>query len=80
VQVYIAYLGLRDGNKALLFGFLAEVARDERLENLAPNLLRKALTDDGKRGFSAAESGEARKLLQPQYNGVGFQSGSSLLE
>jgi hypothetical protein len=63
LDVEIAYPRLRDGNQALFFGRLAEKAGNEGLDDLALNILRKALTNDGGRNMASAEPGKTGMLL-----------------
>ncbi len=61
MQVGDARLG--DRNHSQLFGFLAEVARDQRLDHIALQVFFKSLPDDRRRHVPGAEPGQARHLL-----------------
>ena len=63
LQMQIGDLRLRYRNQSLLVGLFAEIARDQRFDHVALQVLGKTLTDDGGGHMSAAEAGNARQLL-----------------
>ncbi len=63
LQVEIGDLRLRYRDQALLVGFFAEVAGDQRFHHVALQVLGKTLADDGCGHMSAAEAGDTRQLL-----------------
>ena len=63
MNVQVGDLGLRHRNQAELFGFFAEVARDQGLDHVAFQIFFEALLDDGRGHVAGAEAGQARDFL-----------------
>jgi len=63
VQVQVRHPRLRYRMNAQPLGLLPEVARDQRLDHVGLDLLRKTLANNRSRNMAAPEAGNARYLL-----------------
>ena len=74
VDVQVGNPGLRHRRQMLLLGFFAEIAGNQGVDNLALDVLSKALANDGGRNLAFAEAGNARQLLIAVHHAVGLRS------
>ena len=72
VHVQIGYARLRYRHQSQFVGFLAEVARHQRIHHIALDAFGKALLNNGGGGMAGAEAGDAGQLLILLDQGLGF--------
>src|SRR5271157_760627 len=70
MQVKIGHARLRHRLQVLLLCLLAEIARHQGFNNVALDLIGKALADDGSRDLALAKARNARLLLIAEQDGV----------
>ena len=63
LQMEIGDLGLRYRDQALLVGFFAEIARDQRVQNFGLDLFGETLADNRRRYMPTPEPRKAREFL-----------------
>ena len=62
VQVKVGDARLGNRQQVLLLGFLAEIARHQRLHKIALDFVGETLADHGGRHLALAEAGDARQF------------------
>ena len=72
VDVQIGYARLRNRGQPQLFGFFAEISRNQRVDYVALDAFGKTLLDHGGGSVSGTESGDAGQFLVFLDQGLGF--------